>query len=195
MRYCMHFYLKWYRNYAWLKLELRYLLNKKQTPNFDHAQFLCHLRQKFMKYLISKLQSIVKKGGKGQRMFAFLCSKIALPIWYFQYIKWGLWKQKLPALYINLYCLSDTRNPKSQVLFHINFFYKIDVFDLQLKQFRMQNNSKTFVIGVKSDIFDLDDFRRINFDSSTFKSNRISYRYNFSQTLIDIRFWPQYAIK
>ena len=90
MRYCMHFYLKWHRNYAWSKLELRYLLNKKQTSNFDHAQFLHQLRQKFIQYLILKLQSIVKKGGKGQRMFAFLCSKIALCIWDFQYIKWGL---------------------------------------------------------------------------------------------------------
>ena len=98
MRYCMNFYLKWQRNYTWSKLELRYLLNKKQTSNFDHAQFLRQLRQKFIQYLILKLQSIVKKGGKGQRMFAFLCSKIALSIWYFQYIKWGLWKQKLPAL-------------------------------------------------------------------------------------------------
>ena len=87
MRYCMNFYLKWHRNYAWSKLELRYLLNKKQTSNFDHAQFLHQLRQKFIQYLILKLQSIVKKGGKGQRMFAFLCSKIALCSWDFWYIK------------------------------------------------------------------------------------------------------------
>ena len=80
MRYCMHFYLKWHRNYAWSKLELRYLLNKKQTSNFDHAQFLHQLRQKFIQYLISKLQSIVKKGGKGQRMFTFLCSKKDSPV-------------------------------------------------------------------------------------------------------------------
>ena len=117
MRYCMHFYLKWHRNYAWSKLELRYLLNKKQTSNFDHAQFLRQLRQKFIQYLILKLQSIVKKGGKGQRMFAFLCSKIALSIWYFQYIKWGLWKQKLPALYS--YLLNKQGDPV--YLFKTNF--------------------------------------------------------------------------
>ena len=101
MRYCMNFYLKWRRNYTWSKLELRYLLNKKQTSNFDHAQFLRQLRQKFIQYLILKLQSIVKKGGKGQRMFAFLCSKIALCSWDFQYIKWALLQQNLQALQSN----------------------------------------------------------------------------------------------
>ena len=108
MRYCMHFYLKWHRNYAWSKLELRYLLNKKQTSNFDHAQFLHQLRQKFIQYLILKLQSIVKKGGKGQRMFAFLCSKIALCIWDFQYIKWGLSILICTPLYIKIQGFSNT---------------------------------------------------------------------------------------
>ena len=90
MRYCMNFYLNWHRNYAWSKLGVCFLLSKYRSSSFDHAQFLCHLRQKCIQYLILKLQSIVKKGGKGQRMFAFLCSKIALCIWDFQYIKWGL---------------------------------------------------------------------------------------------------------
>ena len=90
MRYCMNFYLNWRRNYAWSKLEVCFLLSKSRSSSFDHAQFLHQLRQKFIQYLILKLQSIVKKGGKGQRMFAFLCSKIALCIWDFQYIKWGL---------------------------------------------------------------------------------------------------------
>ena len=33
----MRFYLNWYRNYAWSKLELQYLINKNQTSKFDHA--------------------------------------------------------------------------------------------------------------------------------------------------------------
>ena len=99
MRYCMNFYLNWCRNYAWSKLEVCFLLSKYRSSSFDHAQFLCHLRQKCIQYLISKLQSIVKKGGKGQRMFAFLCSKIALCSWDFQYIKWALLQQNLQALY------------------------------------------------------------------------------------------------
>ena len=99
MRYCMNFYLNWRRNYAWSKLEVCFLLSKYRSSSFDHAQFLCHLRQKCIQYLILKLQSIVKKGGKGQRMFAFLCSKIALCSWDFQYIKWALLQQNLQALY------------------------------------------------------------------------------------------------
>ena len=95
----MNFYLNWRRNYAWSKLEVCFLLSKYRSSSFDHAQFLCHLRQKCIQYLILKLQSIVKKGGKGQRMFAFLCSKIALCSWDFQYIKWALLQQNLQALY------------------------------------------------------------------------------------------------
>ena len=101
MRYCMNFYLNWRRNYAWSKLEVCFLLSKYRSSTFDHAQFLCHLRQKCIQYLILKLQSIVKKGGKGQRMFAFLCSKIALCSWDFQYIKWALLQQNLQALYLS----------------------------------------------------------------------------------------------
>ena len=100
MRYCMNFYLNWCRNYAWSKLEVCFLLSKYRSSSFDHAQFLCHLRQKCIQYLILKLQSIVKKGGKGQRMFAFLCSKIALCSWDFQYIKWALLQQNLQALQV-----------------------------------------------------------------------------------------------
>ena len=107
MRYCMNFYLNWCRNYAWSKLEVCFLLSKYRSSSFDHAQFLCHLRQKCIQYLILKLQSIVKKGGKGQRMFAFLCSKIALCSWDFQYIKWALLQQNLQALYLYQGCRND----------------------------------------------------------------------------------------
>ena len=72
MRYCMILYLIWYRNYAWSNLELLNLLHKKQTPNFDHAQFLCQLRQKLLQYLILKLQSMVKQYNKDQSMLALL---------------------------------------------------------------------------------------------------------------------------
>ena len=34
-------------------------------------------------------------------MFAFLCSKIALCSWDFQYIKWALLQQNLQALYVD----------------------------------------------------------------------------------------------
>ena len=98
MTYCMDFYLNWRRNYAWSKLEVYFLLSKYRSSSFDHAQFLCHLRQKCIQYLILKLQSIVKEDRKGQRMFAFLCSKIALCSWDFQYIKWALLQQNLQAL-------------------------------------------------------------------------------------------------
>ena len=99
MRYCMNFYLNWHRSQEGSKLNLRFFLGKSQSSGFDHAQFLHQLRQKFIQYLILKLQSIVKNGGKGQRMFSFLCSKIALSSWDFQYIKWALLKQQLSALY------------------------------------------------------------------------------------------------
>ena len=86
MRYCMNFYLNWYRNYAWSNFEVCFLLSKYQSSSFDHAQFLCQLRQKFIQYLILKLLSMVKRDAKGQRMLAFLCGKIASSNWAIQYI-------------------------------------------------------------------------------------------------------------
>ena len=62
----MNFYLNWRRNYTWLKLEVCFLLSKYQSSSFDHAQFLCQLRQKFIQYLILKLLSMVKRNAKGQ---------------------------------------------------------------------------------------------------------------------------------
>ena len=38
----MNFYLNWYRNYAWSKLEFLYLLNKKQTSNEIEAHTVPH---------------------------------------------------------------------------------------------------------------------------------------------------------
>ena len=119
MRYCMNFYLNWRRNYAWSKLEVCFLLSKYRSSSFDHAQFLCHLRQKCIQYLILKLQSIVKKGGKGQRMFAFLCSKIALCSWDFQYIKWALLQQNLQALQFVCYIPHKLQHYVSQSPFKI----------------------------------------------------------------------------
>ena len=51
-------YIDWHRNYAWSKLELLNLHDKKQIVNFDHAQLLCQLRYKLIQYLILKLQLI-----------------------------------------------------------------------------------------------------------------------------------------
>ena len=85
MSYCMNFYLNWHRNYTWSKLEVCFLLSKYQSSSYNHAQFLCQLRQKFIQYLILKLLSIVKRDAKGNRILAFLYSKIALCIWAFQY--------------------------------------------------------------------------------------------------------------
>ena len=73
---------------------------KKQTSNFDHAQFLRQLRQKFIQYLILKFLSIVKRDATGQRMLVFLHSKTALLKWANQYIKPALFEQKFSALYL-----------------------------------------------------------------------------------------------
>ena len=35
--YCMNFHLNLHRNYKGSKIEATYLLNKKQTSNFEHA--------------------------------------------------------------------------------------------------------------------------------------------------------------
>ena len=61
----MSLYLNLGGDYAWSKLELQNLLNKRQTLNFDHAQFPCQLRDKFIQYLILKLQSMVKLSAEG----------------------------------------------------------------------------------------------------------------------------------
>ena len=99
MSYCMNFYLNWHRNYTWSKLKVCFLLSKYQSSSYDHVQFLCQLRQKFIQYLILKLLSIVKRDAKGQRMLAFLCGKTALSIWANQYIKWALFNFNLTGLY------------------------------------------------------------------------------------------------
>ena len=100
MTYCMNFYLNWRRNYTWSNLEACFLLSKYQSSSYDHVQFLCQLRQKFIQQLILKLLSIVKRDAKGQRMLAFLRSKTALCKWAIQYIKPALSEQKFSALYI-----------------------------------------------------------------------------------------------
>ena len=101
MRYCMNFYLNWHRNYAWSNFEVCFLLSKYQSSSFDHAQFLCQLRQKFIQYVILKLLSIVKRDAKGQRMLAFLRSKTALCKWDIQYIKPALSQQKFSLLQLS----------------------------------------------------------------------------------------------
>ena len=78
MKYCMNFYLNWHRKYEGSKLEGSYLLHKKRRFNFDPSQFLCQLRQKFIQYLILKLQSMVKKGSEGWCVLAPLGGKITL---------------------------------------------------------------------------------------------------------------------
>ena len=85
MRYCFSFYFNCHRNYEWSYLELLYLLNKKHNSNFDHAYFLCQLRQKLIQYLILKLLSMVKWNTKGQSNLVLLCIKTALCIWAVQY--------------------------------------------------------------------------------------------------------------
>ena len=102
MSYCMNFYLNWHRNYTWSKLKVCFLLSKYQSSSYDHVQFLCQLRQKFIQQLILKLLSIVKRDAKGQRMLAFLRSKTALCKWDIQYIKPALSEQKFSALYYTL---------------------------------------------------------------------------------------------
>ena len=67
-------------------VEVCFLLSKYQSSSFDHVQFLCQLRQKFIQYLILKLLSMVKRDAKGQRMLAFLHGKIALCSCAIQYI-------------------------------------------------------------------------------------------------------------
>ena len=111
MRYCIRFYLNQHRNYAWSKLELQYLLNKNQTSKFDHAQFLCQLRLKFIQFFILKLQSMVKLYAKGQRMLAFLRNKTALLSWAVKYIKLALVKQQFSALQSpTLICSENEQN-------------------------------------------------------------------------------------
>ena len=98
MSYCMNFYLNWHRNCTWSKLKVCFLLSKYQSSSYDHVQFLCQLRQKFIQQLILKLLSIVKRDAKGQRMLAFLRSKTALCKRAIQYIKPALSEQKFSAL-------------------------------------------------------------------------------------------------
>ena len=86
MRYCMSFYLNWHRNQEGSKLKATYLLNKKLTFNFNHSQFLCQLRQKFIQYLILKLQSMVKWSQEGQSMHAFQYCKILGHKWVIYFI-------------------------------------------------------------------------------------------------------------
>ena len=101
MRYCMNFYLNWHRNCERSMFEQSNLLNKKCMFNFDLSQFFCQLRQKFVQYLISKLHSMLKYKLEDQSVMAHLHSKMALSIWADYYIKLGLFKQELQALYMH----------------------------------------------------------------------------------------------
>ena len=78
MRYYINFYPIWHRNQEGSKLNVWFLLSKYVASRFDPFQFLCKLRQKFMHYLILKLQSMVKLSVKGLSVLSFLCSKTAL---------------------------------------------------------------------------------------------------------------------
>ena len=69
MRYCMNFYLDWHWNQERSKLKATYLLNKKLTFNFNHSQFLCQLRQKFIQHLNLKFHSIPKWNSVGCSTF------------------------------------------------------------------------------------------------------------------------------
>ena len=77
MRYCLSFYLNQHRNQEGSKLKATYLLDKKLTFNFNHSQFLCQLRQKFIHYLILKLHSLPRWRSVGWSVLALIGSKIA----------------------------------------------------------------------------------------------------------------------
>ena len=71
----MNFYLNWYRNHERSKLNICILLSKFQSFNFEFSYFLYHLRQKFILYLILRLQSMVKWRQENSSMVAFLNCK------------------------------------------------------------------------------------------------------------------------
>ena len=127
MRYCMNFYLNWHRNCERSEFELSNLLNKKHMFNFDLSQFLCQLRQKFIQYLILKLQSMPKwnsedqnmvaRGGPKLRSFGRRPKLFCLRL-----------RHRPPKLSLETFGLSFY--PKSWLLLHIIFDLK-DNFDLE----------------------------------------------------------------
>ena len=77
MRYCMKFYLNRHKNCEKVKLNMCFLLSKFESSNSDLSQFLCQLRQKFIQYLILKLQSMPKWNSEDQNVVALLLFKPA----------------------------------------------------------------------------------------------------------------------